>query len=82
MRYWEGKTTIKQSKPNKSKQPKIIGLNFIPIEIRLQGTRKMISYLLDLFKSPKGNPLYRTKLMVVGNHHFLSFFFSKNDTQK
>jgi len=44
------------------------GLEIIPIEIRNQGTKSIVQYILDLCKSPKSksNPLYRTKLMVVG----------------
>jgi len=40
------------------------GLEIIPIEIRNQGTKSIVQYILDLAKSSK--PLYRTKLMVVG----------------
>jgi len=42
------------------------GLEIIPIEIRNQGTKSIIQYILDLCKSPNSKPLYRTKLMVVG----------------
>jgi len=42
------------------------GLEIIPIEIRNQGTKTIVQYILDLCKSPNSNPLYRTKLMVVG----------------
>ena len=42
------------------------GLEIIPIEIRNQGTKSIVRYILDLCKSPNSNPLYRTKLMVVG----------------
>jgi len=42
------------------------GLEIIPIEIRNQGTKSIVEYILDLCKSPNSNPLYRTKLMVVG----------------
>ena len=42
------------------------GLEIIPIEIRNQGTKSIVQYILDLCKSPNSNPLYRTKLMVVG----------------
>jgi len=42
------------------------GLEIIPIEIRNQGTKSTAQYILDLCKSPNSNPLYRTKLMVVG----------------
>jgi len=42
------------------------GLEIIPIEIRNQGTKTIVRYILDLCKSPNSNPLYRTKLMVVG----------------
>jgi len=38
----------------------------MPIEIRNQGTKSIIQYILDLSKSPNSKPLYRTKLMVVG----------------
>jgi len=42
------------------------GLEIIPIEIRNQGTKSIVQYIIDLCKSPNSNPLYRTKLMVVG----------------
>jgi len=42
------------------------GLEIIPIEIRNQGTKSIVQYILDLCQSPNSNPLYRTKLMVVG----------------
>jgi len=42
------------------------GLEIIPIEIRNQGTKSIVQYILDLCKSSNSNPLYRTKLMVVG----------------
>jgi len=42
------------------------GLEAIPIEIRNQGTKSIVQYILDLCKSPNSKPLYRTKLMVVG----------------
>jgi len=42
------------------------GLEIIPIEIRNQGTKSIVQYILDLCKSPNSNPLYRTKLMAVG----------------
>jgi len=42
------------------------GLEIIPIEIRNQGTKSIVQYILDLCQSPKSKPLYRTKLMVVG----------------
>jgi len=42
------------------------GLEIIPIEIRNQGTKSIIQYILDLCKSSNSKPLYRTKLMVVG----------------
>jgi len=38
----------------------------IPIEIRNQGTKSIVQYILDLCQSPNSNPLYRTKLMAVG----------------
>ena len=42
------------------------GLGIIPIDILQQGTKKIVEYLLDLFRSPSGDPLFRSKLMVVG----------------
>jgi len=42
------------------------GLDIIPVDILSQGSVKTTSYLLDLFRSPEAEPLYRTKLMVVG----------------
>ena len=42
------------------------GLGMIPIDILKQGSQKIVQYMLDLFRSPDADPLYRTKLMVVG----------------
>jgi hypothetical protein len=42
------------------------GLGIVPIDILQQGTRKVVQYMLDLFRSPDGDPLFRSKLMVVG----------------
>ena len=42
------------------------GLGIIPIDILQRGTKKIVEYLLDLFRSPSGDPLFRSKLMVVG----------------
>jgi len=42
------------------------GLDRIPIEIQQGGSQKIAQYLLDLFESPDGEKIYRTKLMVVG----------------
>jgi len=42
------------------------GLEIIPIDILQQGTKKIVEYMLDLFRSPSGDPLFRSKLMVVG----------------
>jgi len=44
------------------------GLEIIPIEIKNQGTKSIVQYILDLCRSPNSSskPLYRTKLMVVG----------------
>jgi len=42
------------------------GLEIIPIEIRNQGTKSIVQFILDLCKSQNSKPLYRTKLMVVG----------------
>jgi len=42
------------------------GLEIIPIEILKQRAESIIQYILDLSTSPNSNPLYRTKLMVVG----------------
>jgi len=41
-------------------------LGMIPIDILSNGTKKIIPYMLDLFRSPEGSPLFRSKLMVVG----------------
>ena len=38
----------------------------IPIDILKQGSQKIVQYMLDLFRSPDADPLFRTKLMVVG----------------
>jgi len=42
------------------------GLGIIPIDILQQGTKKIVEFVLDLFRSPSGDPLFRSKLMVVG----------------
>jgi len=42
------------------------GLGIIPIAILQQGTKMIVMYMLDLFRSPSGDPLFRSKLMVVG----------------
>ena len=42
------------------------GLGIIPIDILQRGTKKIVEYMLDLFRSPSGDPLFRSKLMVVG----------------
>ena len=42
------------------------GLGIIPIDILQRGTKKIVEYTLDLFRSPSGDPLFRSKLMVVG----------------
>jgi len=38
----------------------------VPIEIRDQGSRATITFLLDLFESPDAEPLYRSKIMALG----------------
>ena len=42
------------------------GLGIIPIDILQRGTKKIVEYMLDLYRSPSGDPLFRSKLMVVG----------------
>ena len=42
------------------------GLGKIPVDILSQGSRKITDYLFDLSSSPDADPLYRSKLMVVG----------------
>lgn len=42
------------------------GLGIIPIDILAQGSQKIVRYLLDLFRSPEADPLFRSKIMVVG----------------
>lgn len=42
------------------------GLGIIPIDILEGGSKKIVQYILDLFSSPDADPLYRSKLMVVG----------------
>jgi len=44
----------------------ITGLDIIPVDILKQGTKKIVQYMMDLFRSPTADPLYRCKLMVVG----------------
>ena len=41
-------------------------LGMIPIDILKQGSKKIVQYILDLFLSLGADPLFRTKLMVVG----------------
>ena len=43
-----------------------IGLEVVPVDILKQGTKKIVQFMLDLFRSPDADPLYRCKLMVVG----------------
>ena len=38
----------------------------IPVDILKQGSQKIVQYMLDLYRSPDADPLFRTKLMVVG----------------
>ena len=42
------------------------GLRIIPIEILQAGTKKIVEYMLDLYRSSGGDPFFRSKLMVVG----------------
>ena len=42
------------------------GLDIIPIDILKQGSQRIVQHIIDLFRSPDANPLFRTKLMVVG----------------
>jgi len=42
------------------------GLGIIPIDILQQGTKKIVGFMLDLYRSPDADPLYRCELMVVG----------------
>jgi len=42
------------------------GLEIIPIEIKSKGTQEIARYILDLDLAKSSQPLYRTKLMVVG----------------
>ena len=42
------------------------GLSIIPQETKKKGTKEIIQFILDLYRSPNADPLYRTKLMVVG----------------
>jgi len=42
------------------------GLGMIPREILDQGSKVTINYLLDLFRSPEGEALFRSKIMAVG----------------
>jgi len=57
---------IKFNRIDDTKLESTEGLEIIPIEIRNQGTKSIAQYILDLCQSPNSNPLYRTKLMVVG----------------
>jgi len=42
------------------------GLAAIPCDLLVQGTKKITEYVLDCFRAPECDPIYRTKLMVVG----------------
>ena len=45
------------------------GLEIIPFDILEQGSQKIVRYILDLFISPEADPLFRSKLMVVGHEN-------------
>ena len=42
------------------------GLEMIPVDVLNAGSKLIVQYMLDLYRSPDADPLYRTKLMVVG----------------
>jgi len=42
------------------------GLGMIPKEILDQGSQGIVKFLLDLFRSPEGDALFRSKIMTVG----------------
>jgi len=42
------------------------GLQLIPREVLSGGSLSAAMFLLDLFRSPEGSPLYRSKIMTVG----------------
>ena len=42
------------------------GLGMISIDNLKQGSQNIVQYMLDMFRSPDADPLFRTKLMVVG----------------
>jgi len=46
--------------------PKTTNLSQVPREILEQGSQHVAMFLLDLFGSPTGRALYRSKIMVVG----------------
>ena len=43
-----------------------IDLSMIPIDMLQQGCKKTVQFMMDLFRSPDADALYRSKLMVVG----------------
>jgi len=42
------------------------GLGIIPLEILGKGTKAITKFILDLYKAPEGEALYRSKIMTVG----------------
>jgi len=46
--------------------PSFEGLGMIPVDILQQGASKIVGYLSDLSLAPSADPLFRSKLMVVG----------------
>jgi len=42
------------------------GLEIIPEDVREEGSKRVVTYMLDLYKSHRIDRLYRSKIMVVG----------------
>jgi len=42
------------------------GLELVPEAILSQGSKTIVEYILDLYRSPDGESLYRSKIMTVG----------------
>ena len=42
------------------------GLDIIPLDVRQRGAPDVARFMMDLFRSPKAPPIYRSKIMVVG----------------
>ena len=60
------KKTGKKTRLDDNSYDERTNIKEVPIEILRRGSKATIEFLLDLFRSPKESPLYRTKLITVG----------------